>query len=94
MNHRDIRGCKDNMWGKVKDPALVASLTGHVEGSQAFSRYRDIDENIKLELVEMLDRLPFPVGFFGKQQGKFTPQCRNSCTKHPKMCKKVHNKCK
>ena len=28
---------------KVKDLNLVASLTGHTEGSKAFCRYRDID---------------------------------------------------
>lgn len=43
------------LYARVKDPALVASLTGHVEGSKAFSRYRDIDSKIKRELVEMLD---------------------------------------
>lgn len=43
------------LYGKVKDPALVASLTGHAEGSKAFSRYRDIDATLKRELVEMLD---------------------------------------
>jgi hypothetical protein len=40
---------------KVKDPNLVGSLSGHAEGSKAFSRYRDIDEEMKTELVKMLE---------------------------------------
>ena len=54
-SHMARRSFINNLYGKVKDPALVASLTGHVEGSQAFSRYRDIDTKIKRELVELLD---------------------------------------
>lgn len=40
----------------VKDPALVASLTGHHEGSRAFSRYRAIDTTVKKELVKILEK--------------------------------------
>lgn len=54
-SHMARRSFINNLYGKVKDPALVASLTGHVEGSQAFSRYRDIDTKMKRELVELLD---------------------------------------
>ena len=44
-----------NLYKKVKDPNLVGSLSGHKEGSKAFARYRDIDEDIKKELVSLLD---------------------------------------
>jgi integrase len=44
-----------NLYKKVKDPNLVGSLSGHAEGSKAFSRYRDIDEEMKTELVKMLE---------------------------------------
>lgn len=44
-----------NLYKKVKDPNLIASLSGHVEGSQAFNRYRHIDEDIKRELVKELE---------------------------------------
>lgn len=44
-----------NLYKKVKDPNLVGSLSGHKEGSKAFARYRDIDEDIKKELVNLLD---------------------------------------
>lgn len=44
-----------NMYKKVKDPDLVSSLSGHKEGSRAFRRYRNIDEEIKKDLVKLLD---------------------------------------
>ena len=44
-----------NIYKKVKDPNLVGALSGHKEGSKAFSRYREIDEEMKKELVSMLD---------------------------------------
>ena len=44
-----------NLYKKVKDPSLVASLSGHTDGSRAFARYREIDMEMKRELVEMID---------------------------------------
>lgn len=44
-----------NLYKKVKDPNLVGSLSGHSEGSRAFARYRDIDEDMKKELVGLLE---------------------------------------
>jgi integrase len=44
-----------NIYKKVKDPNLVGALSGHKEGSKAFNRYREIDEDMKKELVSMLD---------------------------------------
>ena len=44
-----------NLYKKVKDPSLVASLSGHTDGSRAFARYREIDMDMKRELVEMID---------------------------------------
>lgn len=32
---------------------LVSSLTGHAEGSRAFNRYRDIDIDMKRDLVKI-----------------------------------------
>ncbi len=43
-----------NLYKKVKDPSLVGALSGHVEGSKAFARYRDIDEDIKKEVINLL----------------------------------------
>lgn len=44
-----------NLYKKEKAPSLVGALSGHNEGSKAFARYRDIDEGIKKELVNLLD---------------------------------------
>ena len=44
-----------NLYKQVKDPNLVGSLSGHKEGSKAFARYRDIDEQMKTDLVKMLE---------------------------------------
>ncbi|MFI3294022.1 MAG: site-specific integrase [Rikenellaceae bacterium] len=43
-----------NLYKKVKDPNLVGSLSGHKEGSKAFARYREIDDEMKQELVDLL----------------------------------------
>jgi len=44
-----------NLYKKVQDPNIVASLSGHVEGSRAFSRYREIDKEIKTNVVKLMD---------------------------------------
>ncbi len=43
-----------NLYKQVKDPSLVGSLSGHKEGSKAFARYREIDEDMKKDLVNLL----------------------------------------
>lgn len=54
-SHLARRTFVGNLYKKVKDPNLVGSLSGHKEGSKAFARYRDIDDDIKRELVNLLD---------------------------------------
>jgi hypothetical protein len=44
-----------NIYKKVKDPNLVGALSGHKEGSKAFARYRAIDDDMKKELINLLD---------------------------------------
>jgi integrase len=44
-----------NLYRQVKDQNLVSALSGHKEGSNAFARYRDIDEDMKSELVKLLE---------------------------------------
>jgi len=44
-----------NLYKQVKDPNLVGALSGHKEGSKAFARYREIDEEMKKDLVNLLD---------------------------------------
>ena len=54
-SHMARRTFIGNIYKKVKDPNLVGSLSGHKEGSKAFARYRDIDEEMKKELVGLLE---------------------------------------
>lgn len=44
-----------NIYKKVHDPLLISSMTGHVNGSRSFARYREIDDDIKQELVDMIN---------------------------------------
>ena len=44
-----------NIYKLVQDPNLISALTGHVEGSRAFSRYRTIDMDMKMDLVKILE---------------------------------------
>lgn len=44
-----------NLYRQVRDPDLISEMTGHVVGSQAFTRYRGIDVQMKRELVAILD---------------------------------------
>ena len=54
-SHMARRTFIGNLYKKVQDPNIVASLSGHVEGSRAFSRYREIDKEIKTNVVKLLD---------------------------------------
>lgn len=45
-----------NLYKQVKDPNLIAKLSGHSEGSKAFARYRDIDEEMRIDLVKLLEK--------------------------------------
>lgn len=54
-SHLARRTFVGNLYKKVKDPNLVGSLSGHKEGSKAFARYREIDDEIKTELVKMIE---------------------------------------
>ena len=54
-SHLARRTFVGNLYKKVKDPNLVGSLSGHAEGSKAYARYREIDEDMKKELVDLLE---------------------------------------
>ncbi len=43
-----------NLYKKVQDPNLVGKLSGHKEGSRAFARYRDIDDEMISGLTNLL----------------------------------------
>lgn len=55
-SHLARRTFVGNLYKQVKDPNLIAKLSGHVEGSRAFARYRDIDEDMRKDLVKLLEK--------------------------------------
>lgn len=44
-----------NLYKEVKDANLIGSMTGHADGSKAFSRYRAIDADIKKSVISYLE---------------------------------------
>jgi len=54
-SHMARRTFIGNLYNKVKDPNIISSMSGHCDGSRAFSRYRTIDDNIKRELVDLIE---------------------------------------
>ena len=44
-----------NLYKQVPDPNLIASMSGHTDGSRAFARYRSIDDTMKRQLVDMIN---------------------------------------
>lgn len=54
-SHMARRTFIGNLYKKVRDPQLIGSLTGHVNGSRSFARYRDIDDDIKQDLVNLIN---------------------------------------
>ncbi len=54
-SHMARRVLVGNLYKEVKDPNLIAKISGHVENSHAFSRYRDIDEEMAKEVILKLE---------------------------------------
>lgn len=54
-SHMARRNFIGNLYKQVKDPDLISSMTGHVNGSRAFARYREIDEETKISLVNLIN---------------------------------------
>ena len=54
-SHMARRTFVGNLYKRVKDPNLIGSMSGHVEGSRAFARYREIDDDVKKEIVSLID---------------------------------------
>lgn len=44
-----------NIYKRFKDQGLVSELSGHAPGSNAFSRYREIDPEMKREMVKAIE---------------------------------------
>jgi len=44
-----------NAYSLVKDPAIVGKMSGHIEGSESFSRYRKIDKKILADVTKGIE---------------------------------------
>lgn len=56
-SHMARRTFCGNLYKNVKDPSIVASMSGHKEGSAAFARYRSIDMDIKVDALGVFSSL-------------------------------------
>lgn len=54
-SHMARRTFIGNLYKKAKNAALVGSLSGHKDGSKSFARYREIDMDMKREILSVLD---------------------------------------
>ena len=54
-SHMARRTFIGNLYRQVQDPNLVASMSGHANGSVAFARYRVIDDDMKKSLVGLIE---------------------------------------
>ena len=43
-----------NIYDQVQDPNVIGSMTGHVEGSKAFNRYKHVNDDIKRKTIDFL----------------------------------------
>lgn len=43
-----------NLYSKVQDPNLIGKMSGHVEGSKAFARYRKIEDEMLKRVIDLL----------------------------------------
>lgn len=51
-SHMARRTFVGNAYKVVQDPNLIGKMSGHVEGSKAFARYRDIDDSMLEEIIK------------------------------------------
>ena len=54
-SHMARRTFIGNIYKKFKDQRLVSELSGHAAGSNAFARYREIDSDMRREMVESIE---------------------------------------
>ena len=56
-SHMARRTFCGNLYKRVKAPNIVASMSGHKEGSKAFARYREIDKDIKRDALKVFEAI-------------------------------------
>ena len=54
-SHLARRTLTNILYKKYKDQSLVSAITGHSPNSSAFARYREIDDEMKREMMSALD---------------------------------------
>lgn len=54
-SHLARRTFMGNMFKKVRSERIVSAFTGHVANSQAFSRYTDVDDEMKLQIIQQIE---------------------------------------
>ena len=53
-SHMARRTFVGNAYFKVHDPNLIGKMSGHVEGSKAFARYRKIEDDTLKEVIDLI----------------------------------------
>ena len=54
-SHMASRTFIGGLYEGIKDPNIIAKMSGHVEGSKAFNRYRDISDNTLKDALKNID---------------------------------------
>lgn len=54
-SHMARRTFVGTAYSKVQDPNLIGKMSGHVEGSRAFARYRAIDDDLLKNVINLID---------------------------------------
>lgn len=55
-SHMARRTFMKNMFSATKSERITSSFTGHVDGSKAFARYVDVDDKLKEEIINLLNK--------------------------------------
>lgn len=53
-SHLARRTFVGNLYSKVADPNLIGKMSGHVDGSKAFSRYRKIEDDTLRSVIDLI----------------------------------------
>lgn len=54
-SHLARRTFVGNLYFQIKDPAIIGKMSGHVEGSKAFQRYRNIADEILSDAIRYIE---------------------------------------
>lgn len=54
-SHLARRAFIGNLYQRTQDPVVIGSMSGHVDGSKSFARYRKVDHEIQEKTVNLID---------------------------------------